>query len=111
MNALQVMLDEYLGVRRALGAQMRDQGHLLQQFVEFAAQEDAALTTKLKQGAMAFGLAVLILAASAGLALLVTGKAAAPRRVVSAPRRRTEVGIEFAGGDHTVLVQVARILA
>ena len=34
MNALQVMLDEYLGVRRALGAQMLDQGHLLQQFVE-----------------------------------------------------------------------------
>ena len=45
MNALQVMLDEYLGVRRALGAQMRDQGHLLQQFVEFAAREHARYIT------------------------------------------------------------------
>lgn len=45
MNALQLRLDEYLGVRRALGAQLRDQGHLLQQFVEYAAREGAPFIT------------------------------------------------------------------
>lgn len=45
MNALRVTLDEYLGVRRALGAQLRRQGHLLQQFVEFAVCEGAVFIT------------------------------------------------------------------
>ena len=45
MNSLQAMLDEYLGVRRALGAQLRDQGHLLQQFVDFAVREKAGCIT------------------------------------------------------------------
>jgi integrase len=45
MNALQATLDEYLGVRRALGAKLRDQGHLLQQFVEFASREGAPFIT------------------------------------------------------------------
>jgi integrase/recombinase XerD len=45
MNALQTALDEYLAVRRALGAQLRHQGHLLQQFVEFATREGVAFIT------------------------------------------------------------------
>lgn len=45
MSGLQVTLDEYLAVRRALGAQLRAQGHLLQQFVEFATREGAAFIT------------------------------------------------------------------
>lgn len=48
MSTLQTLLEEYLGVRRALGAQLRRQGHLLQQFVEFAAHEgDLFITTEL----------------------------------------------------------------
>lgn len=48
MSTLQTLLEEYLGVRRALGAQLRCQGHLLQQFVEFVAHEgDLFITTEL----------------------------------------------------------------
>lgn len=45
MSELQVILDEYLAVRRALGTQLRAQGHLLQQFVEFATREGATFIT------------------------------------------------------------------
>jgi integrase len=45
MSALHVTLEEYLAVRRALGAQLRHQGHLLQQFVEFADREGACFIT------------------------------------------------------------------
>lgn len=45
MSALQATLDEYLGVRRALGAQLSKQGRLLQQFVEFATREGAHFIT------------------------------------------------------------------
>lgn len=45
MSKLQGTLDEYLRVRRVLGTQLRAQGHLLQQFVEFATREGAAFIT------------------------------------------------------------------
>ena len=50
MNDLQQLLDEYLATRRALGAELRLCGRLLQRFVAFAAQRESAfLTTALAQ--------------------------------------------------------------
>ena len=45
MSKLQIALGEYLAVRRALGYKLRDQGLLLQQFVEFAEHAGAAYIT------------------------------------------------------------------
>ncbi len=45
MSELQITLDEYLAVRRALGAKLRLAGSLLQRFVAFADREDAAFIT------------------------------------------------------------------
>ena len=45
MSELKVILDEYLAVRRALGARLLAPGRLLQQFVKFAAREGAAFIT------------------------------------------------------------------
>ena len=50
MTDLQHLLDEYLATRRALGAELRLCGRLLQRFVAFAAQRESAfLTTELAQ--------------------------------------------------------------
>ena len=50
MNDLQHLLDEYLATRRALGAELRLCGRLLQRFVAFTAQRESAfLTTELAQ--------------------------------------------------------------
>ena len=40
MNDLQHLLDEYLATRRALGAELRLCGRLLQRFVAFTAQRE-----------------------------------------------------------------------
>ena len=45
MSKLQIALDEYLAVRRALGYKLYDQGLLLQQFVKFAEHAGAAYIT------------------------------------------------------------------
>lgn len=45
MNDLQLLLDEYLAVRRALGAKLKLPGRLLQRFVAFVAQRKAAFIT------------------------------------------------------------------
>jgi integrase len=45
MNSLQVLLEEYLAVRRALGVKLTLPGRLLQRFVVFAAQHDAPFIT------------------------------------------------------------------
>ena len=41
MNKLQVALDEYLAVRRALGFKLHLSGRPLQRFVDFASREGA----------------------------------------------------------------------
>jgi integrase/recombinase XerD len=45
MSKLQVALDEYLAVRRALGFKLRLSGRLLQRFVDFASREGAEYIT------------------------------------------------------------------
>ena len=45
MTDLQQLLDEYLATRRALGAGLKLSGSLLQRFVAFAAQSEAAFIT------------------------------------------------------------------
>ncbi len=45
MSKLQVILDEYLAVRRALGVKLKLPGRLLQRFVAFAAQHGATFIT------------------------------------------------------------------
>ena len=45
MSALQVALDEYLSVRRALGYKLRLSGRLLQRFVDFADRQGATYIT------------------------------------------------------------------
>jgi len=48
MNKLQIELDEYLAIRRALGFKLRLSGRLLQRFVDFASREGAEyITTEL----------------------------------------------------------------
>ena len=50
MTDLQHLLDEYLATRRALGAELRQCGRLLQRFVAFVAQRESDfLTTELAQ--------------------------------------------------------------
>ena len=45
MNELQTLVEEYLATRRALGARLREDGRLLQRFVEFLARHRAAFVT------------------------------------------------------------------
>ena len=45
MNELQLLLDEYLAARRALGAKLKLSGRLLQRFVAFVAQRKGAFIT------------------------------------------------------------------
>ena len=45
MSPLQVALDEYLTVRRALGYKLRLSGRLLQRFVDFADHQGATYIT------------------------------------------------------------------
>ena len=45
MTDLQQLLDEYLATRRALGVRLKLSGSLLQRFVAFAAQSEAAFIT------------------------------------------------------------------
>ena len=45
MNELQLLLDEYLGTRRALGAKLEKSGRLLKSFVVFTAQNEMAFIT------------------------------------------------------------------
>ena len=45
MNDLQLLLDEYLATRRALGAKLEESGRLLKSFVAFSAQHEATFIT------------------------------------------------------------------